>query len=91
VAARSTPQHTLRQAKRLRVGHRALGERGCPGIDASRNATAEDFRTVMAAMRAGQIPDRALATHRLALADVPAGFARLLDPQQGAIKAIVEC
>ena len=58
---------------------------------ASRNATTEDFLTVMAAMRAGQIPDRALATHRLALADVPAGFARLLDPQQGVIKAIVEC
>jgi 2-desacetyl-2-hydroxyethyl bacteriochlorophyllide A dehydrogenase len=58
---------------------------------ASRNATTEDFRTVMAAMRAGQIPDRALATHRLALADVPTGFARLLDPQQGVIKAIVEC
>lgn len=58
---------------------------------ASRNATAEDFRTVTAAMRAGQIPDHALATHRLALADVPAGFARLLDPQQGVIKALVEC
>ena len=58
---------------------------------ASRNATAEDFQTVMTAMRAGQIPDSALATHRLALADVPTGFTRLLDPQQGVIKAIVEC
>ena len=57
----------------------------------SRNATPEDFETVMAAMRAGQVPDRALATHRLALADVPAGFARLLDPAEGVIKAIVEC
>jgi 2-desacetyl-2-hydroxyethyl bacteriochlorophyllide A dehydrogenase len=58
---------------------------------ASRNATIEDFDTVVAAMRAGQVPDRALATHRLALADVPAGFARLLDPAEGVIKAIVEC
>jgi 2-desacetyl-2-hydroxyethyl bacteriochlorophyllide A dehydrogenase len=58
---------------------------------ASRNATAEDFRTVIAAMRTGQIPDRALATHRLALADLPSEFARLLDPQQRVIKAIVEC
>jgi threonine dehydrogenase-like Zn-dependent dehydrogenase len=57
----------------------------------SRNATAEDFETVMAAMRAGQLPDRALATHRLRLADVPANFARLLDPSEGVIKAIVEC
>jgi threonine dehydrogenase-like Zn-dependent dehydrogenase len=58
---------------------------------ASRNATAEDFRTVIAAMRAGKIPEQALATHRLALADVPRDFGRLLDPAQGVIKAIVEC
>jgi 2-desacetyl-2-hydroxyethyl bacteriochlorophyllide A dehydrogenase len=58
---------------------------------ASRNATTQDFDTVIAAMRAGQIPERALATHRLALADVPQGFGRLLDPQEGVIKAIVEC
>jgi 2-desacetyl-2-hydroxyethyl bacteriochlorophyllide A dehydrogenase len=58
---------------------------------ASRNATTEDFRTVVDAMRAGQVPDRALATHRLALADVPQGFGRLLDPHEGVIKAIVEC
>jgi threonine dehydrogenase-like Zn-dependent dehydrogenase len=58
---------------------------------ASRNATLEDFETVIAALRAQQIPDRGLATHRLALADVPAGFDRLLDPAQGVIKAIIEC
>jgi 2-desacetyl-2-hydroxyethyl bacteriochlorophyllide A dehydrogenase len=58
---------------------------------ASRNATAEDFDTVIAAMRAGLLPDASLATHRLPLAEVPDGFARLLDPAQGVIKAIVEC
>lgn len=58
---------------------------------ASRNATTQDFETVITAMRAGRIPERALATHRLALADVPNGFARLLDPKEGVIKAIVEC
>ena len=57
----------------------------------SRNATMEDFQTVLAAMRAGRIPDRALNTHRLPLHDVPAGFATLLDPAQRVIKAIVEC
>lgn len=57
----------------------------------SRNATTEDFETVMAAMRAGQVPDKALATHRMALGDVPAQFAGLLDPGAGVIKAIVEC
>ena len=58
---------------------------------ASRNATTEDFEAVLEAMRAGQIPDAALNTHRLALADVPAGFKNLLDPAQGVVKAIVEC
>ena len=57
----------------------------------SRNATMEDFETVLAAMRAGRVPDAALATHRLRLADVPRDFARLLDPAEGVIKAIVEC
>jgi threonine dehydrogenase-like Zn-dependent dehydrogenase len=57
----------------------------------SRNATVEDFETVLAAMRAGQIPDAALNTHRIALADAPAEFARLLDPAMGVVKAIVEC
>lgn len=57
----------------------------------SRNATTEDFETVMKAMREGLVPDAALATHRLSLAEVPAGFSRLLDPAEGVIKAIVEC
>jgi 2-desacetyl-2-hydroxyethyl bacteriochlorophyllide A dehydrogenase len=57
----------------------------------SRNATTEDFETVLAAMRAGQVPDAALATHRLQLADLPRDFATLLDPNQHVIKAIVEC
>jgi len=57
----------------------------------SRNATTEDFETVMQAMRQGLVPDAALATHRLALAEVPTGFASLLEPSQGVIKAIVEC
>lgn len=57
----------------------------------SRNATMDDFRTVLAAMRAGRVPDRALNTHRLPLHNLPADFAALLDPAQRVIKAIVEC
>ena len=57
----------------------------------SRNATTSDFETVLAAMRAGQVPAAALATHRLRLADVPRDFASLLDPDQHVVKAIVEC
>ncbi|MDP2771360.1 MAG: zinc-binding alcohol dehydrogenase family protein [Giesbergeria sp.] len=56
----------------------------------SRNATAEDFQTVLDAMRAGLIP-QALNTHRMALAQVPTQFETLLDPKAGVIKAIIEC
>jgi 2-desacetyl-2-hydroxyethyl bacteriochlorophyllide A dehydrogenase len=58
---------------------------------ASRNATPEDFETVLAAMRAGDVPTDALNTHRLALGDVPERFSSLLDPKAGVVKAIVEC
>jgi 2-desacetyl-2-hydroxyethyl bacteriochlorophyllide A dehydrogenase len=58
---------------------------------ASRNATAEDFSTVLDAMRAGKVPSAALNTHRLKLADVPTQFPALLDASAGVVKAIVEC
>jgi 2-desacetyl-2-hydroxyethyl bacteriochlorophyllide A dehydrogenase len=58
---------------------------------ASRNATAADFETVLTAMRAGHIPDQALNTHRMRLADVPDAFPRLLEPGQTVVKALVEC
>lgn len=57
----------------------------------SRNATMEDFETVLTAMRAGKIPDLALNTHRMKLSDVQADFSKLLDPSQGVVKALVEC
>lgn len=57
----------------------------------SRNATEEDFRLVVQAMRDGLVPDRALNTHRLALDRVPAEFPDLLLPAAGVVKAIVEC
>jgi 2-desacetyl-2-hydroxyethyl bacteriochlorophyllide A dehydrogenase len=58
---------------------------------ASRNATLVDFETVLEAMRAGRIPDQALNTHRMQLAEVPDAFARLLEPGQTVVKALVEC
>lgn len=58
---------------------------------ASRNATTADFETVLEAMRAGLIPDRALNTHRMRLADVPEAFPRLLETGQTVVKALVEC
>lgn len=56
----------------------------------SRNATTEDFETVLQAMREGRIPP-GLNTHRMALAEVPLRFADLLDPGAGVVKALVEC
>ena len=55
----------------------------------SRNATREDFDTVVEALRAGSIPTEALATHRLSLDEVPSGFPGLLDPSAGVVKALV--
>ena len=57
----------------------------------SRNATMEDFRAVIDAMKAGRIPHEALNTHRIALGDVPEKFSQLLEPSEQVIKAIVEC
>lgn len=57
----------------------------------SRNATAEDFETVLAAMREGRIPDKALNTDRMSLADVPTEFPKLMDPGRTVVKALVEC
>ena len=56
----------------------------------SRNATSEDFETVVRAMREGRIP-AGLNTHRMLLAEVPEAFPALLDPAAGVVKAIVEC
>ena len=55
----------------------------------SRNATREDFDTVLEAIRAGEIPTKQLATHRLTLAETPAVFPTLLEPEAGVVKALV--
>lgn len=56
----------------------------------SRNATFEDFAHVMASMRAGTIPTSALCTHRLTFQDAAGSFAKLLDPANGVVKALIE-
>ncbi|WP_428029404.1 zinc-binding alcohol dehydrogenase family protein [Ancylobacter sp.] len=55
----------------------------------SRNATRDDFERVMAAIRAGEVPD-ALVTHRLRLSEVPEKFATLSEPGAGVVKALVD-
>jgi 2-desacetyl-2-hydroxyethyl bacteriochlorophyllide A dehydrogenase len=57
---------------------------------ASRNATQEDFRVVMAAICAGRIPTDALNTHSATLAEVPSILPVWMKPESGVIKALVE-
>lgn len=57
----------------------------------SRNATPEDFDVVVAAIRAGLVPTRALNTHASTLADLPSNLPGWMEPEAGVIKAIVTC
>jgi 2-desacetyl-2-hydroxyethyl bacteriochlorophyllide A dehydrogenase len=56
----------------------------------SRNATAEDFARVIAAIRAGQIPIDRLITHRTSLAEAAAKIPVWAHQKRGLIKALVE-
>jgi 2-desacetyl-2-hydroxyethyl bacteriochlorophyllide A dehydrogenase len=55
----------------------------------SRNATREDFETVLDAMRSGKVPMAALASHSGSLGDAPALIPGWSRPDAGVIKAIV--
>ncbi len=56
----------------------------------SRNATRADFDAVLAALRAGAIHTRALATHRASLEEAARLFPHWLDPASGVVKALIE-
>lgn len=56
----------------------------------SRNATREDFDTVIAALGAGDIDTNALRTHTARLETLPEQFQDLLNNRETVIKAIVE-
>ena len=55
----------------------------------SRNATAEDFETVMQALRSGAVSWQALLSERIALADLPNRLPELAADRGRLIKAIV--
>lgn len=55
----------------------------------SRNATAEDFETVMAALRSGTVRAEALLSERIALADLPTRLPELAADRGRLIKAVV--
>jgi len=56
----------------------------------SRNATVDDFREVLAAMKAGLVPTLAMNTHRTTLDEFIDTLPTWMDPASGVIKAIVE-
>jgi 2-desacetyl-2-hydroxyethyl bacteriochlorophyllide A dehydrogenase len=56
---------------------------------ATRNATREDFDTVIAAMRSGKIPAAAINTHSCALEDLPEAMPRWIHDRTGVVKAMV--
>lgn len=56
----------------------------------SRNATADDFREVLAAMKAGLVPTGLMNTHRTTLSSFVDVLPQWMDPAAGVIKAIVE-
>lgn len=57
---------------------------------ACRNATLEDFHTVIDAMRAGAVPTAAFGTHRAPLAAIPEMLPRWAESGSGVIKALVD-
>lgn len=56
----------------------------------SRNASAEDFATVMALMAAGELHELSMITHRATLAAVPGNMETWGDPAAGAIKVMID-
>jgi threonine dehydrogenase-like Zn-dependent dehydrogenase len=56
----------------------------------SRNATSEDFRRVIAAIRGGDIPIDRLVTHRTSLAEAVHNIPVWATQKTGLIKALIE-
>jgi 2-desacetyl-2-hydroxyethyl bacteriochlorophyllide A dehydrogenase len=56
---------------------------------ASRNATAQDFGAVIAALERGQVEVQSLITHRVSVEEMIEQFSQWLDPANGVMKALV--
>ena len=59
-------------------------------LKGSRNATIDDFREVLDAIRSGAIQVEKLITHRGRLEDTPARFPEWIRPETGVVKAMIE-
>ncbi len=58
-------------------------------MQSSRNATREDFETVISMIQNGKIDPAPMVTHKLEFDNLPAEFPGLLDPSSKVIKALV--
>jgi threonine dehydrogenase-like Zn-dependent dehydrogenase len=59
-------------------------------LKGSRNATVEDFREVLAAIRSGRVQVERLITHRGTLDEAPERFPAWIRPETGVVKAMIE-
>ena len=59
-------------------------------LKGSRNATIDDFREVLDAIRSGAIQVEKLITHRGRLEEAPARFPEWIRPETGVVKAMIE-
>ena len=57
-------------------------------LHASRNATREDFDTVVTAIRSGKIPTAAINTHTCSLEELPEALPRWTHDRAGLVKAM---
>ena len=57
---------------------------------ATRNATGDDFRRVIAWLESGRVDAVSWITHRGSLDDIPVMFERWMDPASGCLKGVVE-
>lgn len=70
--------------------HASLFHRRELTLLASRNALPADFSKIIKLLAEGKIDIKPWITHRLAMDEVLAGFARFTDPSHGAIKAVID-
>jgi threonine dehydrogenase-like Zn-dependent dehydrogenase len=56
----------------------------------SRNATIEDFEYVMKCLKEGKIDPKKYITHRTGFTEMIDDFAKLIDPKNNVIKALIE-
>jgi 2-desacetyl-2-hydroxyethyl bacteriochlorophyllide A dehydrogenase len=59
-------------------------------VIATRNSRPADFEKIIAMVERGEIDTGPWITHRVGIDEVPAGFARLMAPESGVLKAMIE-